>query len=71
MDSPDDWLPRKRAAAYLVSLGCACSENTLRSYAVNNNAGRGPPFFRYRRRNLRYKRSDLDAWAAKQLRRVE
>ena len=71
MASSDDWLNRKRASEYLVGLGCACSVKTLENFAINDNADGGPPFTRYRRSTVRYKRSDLDAWAAKQLRRIE
>ena len=70
----NDLLNRKQAAAYLQGKGCATGWVTLARLAQNNNEGRGPPFTVYRRKkknHIRYLRSDLDAWAARQLRRVE
>jgi hypothetical protein len=70
----DDLLGRKAAARYLQKKGCKTSPGTLASLAINDNEGKGPPFIRYRlnRRNyVSYRLEDLDAWAAKKLRRVE
>ena len=67
----DDLLSRKAAAAYLQKKGCATSPNTLHKLAMNGNAGRGPPFTKYRKQFIRYRRVDLDAWAARELKRVE
>ena len=71
MAPPKDWMSRREAAAYLNSLGCPLSASTLEKYASNNNAGKGPPFVRYRWKMVRYKRIELDAWAAKEGTRVE
>ena len=67
----DDLLNRKAASAYLDKLGCPVAPKTLRNMAANDNAGKGPSFFRFRWKTIRYKRSDLDAWARKEIRRVE
>ena len=70
----DPLLNRKQAAAYLGSKGCRCSAITLAIMAMDGNAGRGPPMTVYRHKSrgyVSYRRSDLDAWAAKKLRRVE
>ena len=67
----DDLLNRKMASAYLERLGCPVAPKTLANLAANDNAGRGPPFFRFRWKAIRYKRSDLEIWAKKEIRRVE
>lgn len=66
-----DYLTRKEAATYLARIGCPISAATLQKYAANNNAGSGPPFTRYRWKLVRYKRTDLDAWAKKEGTRIE
>lgn len=71
MAEPSEYLTRKEAAGYLARIGCPISSATLQKYAANNNAGGGPAFTRYRWRLVRYKRSDLDAWAKKEGTRVE
>lgn len=68
--SPDDWLTRKEAAEYLGKLGCPITVAYLERMAVDNNAGNGPPFTRTRWRLVRYRRSDLDAWAKREAVRV-
>lgn len=74
MAGDDDLLGRKAAATYLQRKGCRTSPGTLANLAANENAEQGPPFTRYRRKGrnyVSYRRADLDAWAAKKLRRVE
>lgn len=71
MAPPKDTMNRKEAAAYLTGLGCRISSATLEKYASNNNAGKGPPFIRYRWRTVTYKRSDLDAWAEREGVKIE
>jgi hypothetical protein len=61
--SPDDWLTRKESVVYLSSIGCPVTQRALEKRASNNNAGKGPAFTRIGWRTVRYKRSDLDAWA--------
>lgn len=68
--SDDDLLCRKDASKYLETLGCAISAKTMANLASNNNAGRGPPFTRFRWRIVRYRRRDLKAWAEKEGERV-
>lgn len=67
----DDLLTRKAASSYLSKLGCPVSPRTLANMASNDNAGKGPPFIRFRWKTVRYKRSDLDAWALKETVRIE
>ena len=70
----DPLLNRRQAAAYLASKGCRTSAITLAVMAMDGNAGRGPPMTVYRHKSrgyVSYRRSDLDAWAEKKLRRVE
>lgn len=67
----DDYLTRKAAAAYLAKLGCPVAPKTLENLAANDNAGRGPSFTRAMTRIVRYRRADLDAWAARNMKRVE
>jgi hypothetical protein len=63
---PKDWLSRKEAAIYLSSIGCRISPRTLANLAANNNAGKGPPFKRFRWKLVQYRREDLDAWAKRE-----
>jgi hypothetical protein len=62
---------RKEAARYLAQIGCPVSVRALEKRAANNNEGRGPSFTRVGWNQVRYKRADLDAWAAQQTVRVE
>ena len=66
-----DWLSPKEAARYMANLGCALSHRTLGNLRSNNNAGKGPPFFRSGWRTIRYLKADLDAWVKKHAVRVE
>jgi len=66
-----DTFNRKEAAVYLASKGLKITAATLAKYAANNNAGKGPPFTRYRWKLVSYSRADLDAWADKEGTRVE
>lgn len=65
------WLNRKEASIFLCEIGCPVSVGTLAQLAMNDNAGKGPAFTRTRKRIVRYQRSDLRTWAAKQSERVE
>ena len=71
MAAPKDSMNRKEAAAYLTGLGYPITPATLAKYAANNNAGKGPSFTRFRWKMVRYRREDLDAWAAKEGTRIE
>lgn len=66
----DEWLTRKEATTYLIRIGCPVSGTTLANLAVRNNSGDGPPFTRIGERTIRYKKSDLDAWAAQKAARI-
>jgi hypothetical protein len=61
-----EWLTRRQAANYLTSLGCQISHRTLANLAANNNAGKGPPYTRFRWKHVQYRREDLDAWAKRE-----
>lgn len=65
-----DHLNRKEAANFLTKLGCPISARTLEKMASNNNAGKGPPFTRYRWKTVTYLRTDLMDWANKEMVRV-
>ena len=69
-DVTTDWLTRKGAAAYLTSIGCPLSPKTLANYAVNNNRLGGPPYSVVGWSIVRYRRSDLEEWAKRKVRRV-
>lgn len=58
-----EWMSRKEAASYLTRIGCPISPGTLANLAANQNAGKGPCFFRVRNGPVQYKRDDLDDWA--------
>lgn len=63
-------MTRKQAAIYLTDEAkCPTSARTLANLAQNRNSGRGPSFTRSGWRTVRYRRSDLDAWAAKRVER--
>lgn len=66
-----DWLSRKEAAIYLEKIGFTISARTLEKKAANNNAGKGPPFNRLGWKTVRYRRTDLEAWAQRETTRVE
>ena len=61
---------RKEAALYLQSLGFRISAQTLKRLAMFDNAGGGPPFYRFNWKCVFYRQSDLDRWATTQVRRV-
>lgn len=62
-----EWLSRKEASAYLISIGCPVSARTLEVKASNNNRGQGPRFRRIDWSTVRYARVDLDEWARKRI----
>lgn len=66
-----EWLTRKEAATYLGKIGCPVSVRTLLNYARDYNLGKGPAFYKIRGYSIRYKTSDLRAWASKQVERIE
>lgn len=63
-------MPRKEAVRYLRERGYSATSATLRNLAMNNNARKGPPFYVVRGR-ASYKREELDAWLAANMKRVE
>ena len=72
MPPPEEtWLSRRSAAIYLTRIGCPTTARMLETFAVHNNKGRGPPFFRTGWKAVRYLQSDLDAWAKKRVIRVD
>jgi len=66
MADEKEWLNRKDAARFLTSIGCPISPGTLANYASNNNAGKGPPFTRFRWNRVSYHKPELRLWAARQ-----
>lgn len=68
-DSPER-LTRKEAANYLTSLGYRLSAKSLANLASNDNALKGPPFYRYGWRTIRYDREDLQKWFEARVKRV-
>ncbi len=66
-----EWLTREEASIYLEKIGCPIAPRTLRAYARDYNIGKGPAFYRIRGHIVRYKASDLRAWASKQVERIE
>lgn len=69
--SPEDWLSRKEASAYLHMIGCPIGPRALATMAENGNQGGGPPYTRIRNRIVRYQRKDLRAWVDKVSERIE
>ena len=66
-----DWIDRKECAAYLNALGVPISASRLASLAVNNNAGKGPPFYKVNTWNrVRYRPIEVADWAKARLVRV-
>lgn len=61
-----EWLSRQEAAAFLTKMGCPIAVGTLAKLAANNNEGDGPPFKRFRWKNVRYHVEALRAWARKE-----
>ena len=70
MAEEKQWLNRKEAAQFLTSIGCRISAKTLTNLASNNNAGRGPPFTRFRWNRVSYRRTELELWASRETKRV-
>jgi len=65
-----EWFSRKQAAMYLERIGCPISARMLAIRASNNNKGNGPPYTRIGWKTVRYRRTDLDAWAKSETRRI-
>lgn len=65
-----DRITRKEAANYLTSLGYQLSAKSLANLASNDNALKGPPFYRYGWRTIRYSREDLRIWFEARVTRV-
>ena len=66
----DDLLSRKQAAAYLCQLGVSISPKTLENKANHRNSGKGPAFIKIGWRQVKYRRSELDAWARAQMEEI-
>jgi hypothetical protein len=65
-----EFLSRKEASSFLHRLGCPVSARTLEKLAANNNAGAGPPFYRFRWKAVRYAKTELVEWARRETVRV-
>lgn len=73
MELPNDaiWHTRKQAAAYLTAKGCRVTERSLIKYANRDNSGKGPVFYRNGGNRVVYDQTDLDAWRAQRMKRIE
>ena len=60
---PECFLSRKEAAVFLQILGVPIQGKTLANLAANGNALGGPPYIRLTWKAVRYRVSDLQAWA--------
>lgn len=68
MASPDEtYLNRKDAAKFLSRLGCGTTARFLRDVVGRG----GPPFTLTRKRIVRYAKTDLEAWARANTKRIE
>lgn len=66
-----EFLSRKEASSFLHRMGCPISAKTLEKLAMHDNAGKGPPYTRFRWKQVRYLKSDLVTWAKAESVRVE
>jgi len=66
--NPEDRLDRHRAAIYLTAIGLPVAPFTLKSWSLRN---RGPAYLKQANGRVRYRRKDLNDWAAKQVTRCE
>ena len=67
----DCLLNRMEASLFLKSIGCPISYRSLCVYAIKNNQGSGPPYIKIRDKSVRYRKSELEEWAIKQIKRIE
>lgn len=65
----DRWLTRQEAAEYLCSIGAPISAKTLANLACATSTNTGPAYTSSGWRTIRYRRADLDTWAAARKRR--
>lgn len=66
----DPEMTRKEAARYLTKIGVPVQWRTLARMGTKDNRRPGPPFYRVRGFRAFYKKSDLDAWAENERKRV-
>lgn len=67
----EQFLNRKEAANYLTSLGCPITAQRLAFYAIQNNTHGGPAFTKIKGFMVRYAKTDLEAWAKANTKRIE
>lgn len=65
-----EYMTRKIASAFLRTLHCFLSEQTLKNLAAKNSRYDGPPFYRDGGRIL-YKKDELEDWRKKRLRKAQ
>lgn len=70
MQTEASLLSRKAAAEYLRRRNCPISHQTLANLGANNNAGKGPPYYKDGNRAF-YDPAELDAWRMSRRRRIE
>ena len=68
---PREWLTRQEAATYLAGIGCPIAAKTLANLASRTNHRKGPRYVASGWRTVRYRRTDLDAWARARIVEVE
>lgn len=70
MSTEKEWFSRIEAAEFLATLGVPLSAKTLENLACSKGADRGPPYVMSGWRLVRYRKADLEVWAASRRRIV-
>jgi hypothetical protein len=66
-----DYMTRKEAAIYLEAIGYPITVTTLAKYATHDNKlKRGPSFYRYQQKFVRYSKEDLIAWVKEKRQKI-
>ncbi len=65
-----EFLSRGECSAYLETLGLKIGVGALANLAANNNARKGPPFYRTGWTRVYYKRTDVELWAKRKTERI-
>ena len=67
---PKEWLTRKEASRYFCARGVPLNPRSLQRMASFEDRRAGPPYTRVRGNLVRYHKSDLDEWIAKNVERI-
>jgi len=66
-----DYMTRKEAAYFLETIGYPITVTTLAKYATHDNKlKRGPSFYRYQKKFVRYSKEDLIAWVSEKREKI-